>query len=177
MNAIQNLERRLQLAIPGLHSKLEVPKTPTGKYWLDLVLDGHTVTVEWQASMGFGVSSSLSEPIYGEKPEEIHDSVDDVFERIKVLLETKTFTHPPTAVMLQHLRERLGLPQAEIAERLGITQSSVSKLERREDMQIRTLARYIAALGGIMEIFVRFPGGGESLRIGQFDGDGDEMPI
>jgi transcriptional regulator with XRE-family HTH domain len=69
---------------------------------------------------------------------------------------------------LRQLRERVGtVHQAEIASKLGISQSSYSKLERRTDVHVRTLARVIHALGGELEIVVKFPDA-EPVRITQF---------
>lgn len=49
---------------------------------------------------------------------------------------------------LATLRKRLGLTQAEVAARLGISQSDLSKLEHRKDVRLSTLAAYAKALGG-----------------------------
>lgn len=53
---------------------------------------------------------------------------------------------------LRTLREAAGLTQGELAQRIEITQSQLSKMERREDHRISTLRRYIQALGGSLEI-------------------------
>ena len=53
---------------------------------------------------------------------------------------------------LRALREAVGLTQGELAQRVEITQSQLSKMERREDHRISTLRRYVQALGGSLEI-------------------------
>jgi transcriptional regulator with XRE-family HTH domain len=53
---------------------------------------------------------------------------------------------------LRALREAVGLTQGELARRVEITQSQLSKMERREDHRISTLRRYVQALGGSLEI-------------------------
>jgi transcriptional regulator with XRE-family HTH domain len=53
---------------------------------------------------------------------------------------------------LRALREAAGLTQEELAQRVDITQSQLSKMERREDHRISTLRRYVEALGGSLEI-------------------------
>ncbi|NJL28944.1 MAG: helix-turn-helix transcriptional regulator [Thermoanaerobaculia bacterium] len=53
---------------------------------------------------------------------------------------------------LRALREAAGLTQDELAARVEITQSQLSKLERREDHRVSTLRRYVEALGGHLEI-------------------------
>ncbi len=53
---------------------------------------------------------------------------------------------------LRTLREAVGLTQGELAQRVDVTQSQLSKMERREDHRISTLRRYVEALGGNLEI-------------------------
>lgn len=63
---------------------------------------------------------------------------------------------PPDAVRLPDLRKEHGLTQVELASRLGMTQSDLSKLERRNDVRLSTLRAYVEALGGSLHVrFVR----------------------
>lgn len=55
------------------------------------------------------------------------------------------------------LRKARRLTQNEIAERLQISQPSVAALEQRTDIMLSTLAKYIEALGGRLEISAVFP--------------------
>ena len=55
---------------------------------------------------------------------------------------------PPTPIALAKLRQKLGLTQVEVARRMGISQSDLSKLERRRDVRLSTLNAYAEALGG-----------------------------
>jgi len=73
---------------------------------------------------------------------------------------------------LQELRQARALSQDELARTLGINQASVSKLERRTDMYISTLRRFVEAMGGELEIAVRFPEG--LVRIRQFEELGED---
>lgn len=50
------------------------------------------------------------------------------------------------------LREQLGMNQTEMAERLGTSQPNVSQLERSEDLQLSSVAKYVHALGGRLEV-------------------------
>jgi transcriptional regulator with XRE-family HTH domain len=72
------------------------------------------------------------------------------------------------SLLLAELRKLEGLTQVELAAKLGVRQSAVSQLEQQDDMQISTLQRLVAALGGVLEITVRLPGG--EYRLGQFSG-------
>lgn len=53
---------------------------------------------------------------------------------------------------LTALREARGATQQQIADAWGVSQSNVSQIERSPDIFLSTLDRYIAALGGNMEI-------------------------
>lgn len=67
---------------------------------------------------------------------------------------------------LEELRGALRLTQQQLAETLKVNQSAISKLERRTDMYVSTLERFIEAMGGRLEIRAVFPEG--SVRISQF---------
>jgi ribosome-binding protein aMBF1 (putative translation factor) len=58
---------------------------------------------------------------------------------------------------LAELREARRLSQAELAAKLGVQQSAVSRIERRTDMYLSTLSGMVEAMGGTLEIIARFP--------------------
>ena len=61
-------------------------------------------------------------------------------------------------LQLAEARIEAGLTQAELAERLGTTQSQVSRMERQgEDISIGTLRRYVSALGKDLRLEVTAP--------------------
>lgn len=74
---------------------------------------------------------------------------------------------------LMELRQARNLSQAQIADVLHVRQAAVSKLERRTDMYISSLRRFIQAAGGELEIRAKFPDG--VVLIDQFETVG--MPI
>ncbi len=60
---------------------------------------------------------------------------------------------------LRTLREAAGKTQVEVAETSQINQADISRLESRgsfEDCQLSTLQRYVAALGGQLELVAAF---------------------
>jgi transcriptional regulator with XRE-family HTH domain len=57
---------------------------------------------------------------------------------------------------LHELRQARERSQEELARALKVGQPAVAKLERRADMYVRNLRRYIEALGGSLEITARF---------------------
>lgn len=76
---------------------------------------------------------------------------------------------------MHELRRARRLSQEKIAEILDIKQGSVSKLERRTDLYISTLRRYIEAMGGELELQAHFPEGSVTIaELGQIDESDDE---
>ena len=85
--------------------------------------------------------------------------------------EQRQRAHDRTAALLEELplhalRQARQLTQESLAKTLGSQQALVSKLERRADMYVSTLRRYIEALGGQLEIVAHFADA--SVRIAQF---------
>ncbi|MFZ1412176.1 MAG: helix-turn-helix transcriptional regulator [Micropruina sp.] len=57
---------------------------------------------------------------------------------------------------LAERRTSLGLTQTEIADRMGVTTSRVSQIERGEVSTVDVIARYVQALGGHLQIWAVF---------------------
>jgi len=70
---------------------------------------------------------------------------------------------------LDQLRAARELTQENLAQIFGVSQGAISRLERRTDMYVSTLAKFIEAMGGQLEIRAVFPDG--SVRINQFGAD------
>lgn len=58
---------------------------------------------------------------------------------------------------LHELRAAREKSQEELAATLHVGQPAVAKMERRTDMYVSNLRRYVEALGGKLEITARFP--------------------
>ncbi|MGB7282929.1 MAG: helix-turn-helix domain-containing protein [Candidatus Acidiferrum sp.] len=58
---------------------------------------------------------------------------------------------------LRDLRKARKLTQARVAKALGITQDSVSRLEKRSDLLLSTLRKTVKAMGGNVRIIAEFP--------------------
>ena len=57
---------------------------------------------------------------------------------------------------LQDLRKAQYLTQERMAELLGVGQDNISRLESRTDMLLSTLRSYVTAMGGSLDLIVRF---------------------
>lgn len=76
------------------------------------------------------------------------DRLDLVEERVSELKEE---------MVLAELRKALGITQEELAARMEVGQTAITKLERRKDMHVSKLRELIEAMGGELLISARFP--------------------
>jgi transcriptional regulator with XRE-family HTH domain len=58
---------------------------------------------------------------------------------------------------LRELRQARKLTQVKMAKKLGVTQDSVSRLEKRSDLLLSTLRKTVAAMGGNLSLVAEFP--------------------
>jgi len=58
---------------------------------------------------------------------------------------------------LAALRKERKISQATVAEALGIGQMQISRLEKRKDPRLSTMARTVAAMGGHLTMIATFP--------------------
>ncbi len=57
---------------------------------------------------------------------------------------------------LKEMRAAAGMTQVDLANTLEMSQGQVSETERRDDLLLSTLRRYVEALGGELEIIANF---------------------
>lgn len=84
----------------------------------------------------------------------------------KIVLETGR-QRVREELALQELRERQGVTQAELARTLKRAQANISRMERRGDVHVSTLAEYVEGLGGRLEIRAVFDGQPVPLSVGR----------
>jgi transcriptional regulator with XRE-family HTH domain len=70
------------------------------------------------------------------------------------------------AYQLQLVREAAGMTQKQVATRLGVTQATLSRMERRADVRISNMRRYVEALGGTLQVRAVFPGRARAIELG-----------
>lgn len=74
---------------------------------------------------------------------------------------------------LRELRHARKLTQVRMAKMLGITQDSVSRLEKRSDLLLSTLRNTIKAMGGRLSLVAEFPDRGPIV----LSGIAEEAPV
>lgn len=65
------------------------------------------------------------------------------------------------ATGLAALRRAAELTQVDVAQRLGVSQAAVSRMEQPHDMLLSTLNAYLTAVGAHATLLVHLDGGGE----------------
>ncbi|MBF6619595.1 MAG: XRE family transcriptional regulator [Patulibacter sp.] len=73
--------------------------------------------------------------------------------------------HAAYAQTLAELRKARNLTQVTLAEALDTTQGKVSRVERQSDLYLSTLSRFVEAMGGELELSVRFPDNAERAPV------------
>jgi transcriptional regulator with XRE-family HTH domain len=74
------------------------------------------------------------------------------------------------------LRKARALTQKRVAERMKVTQESVSRMEKRSDLLLSTLTSYVTAMGGSLQLVATFPGRPQVVIAGFDDLNEDDPP-
>ena len=77
---------------------------------------------------------------------------------------------------LRELRHARKLTQVKMAKALGVTQDSVSRLEKRSDLLLSTLRKTVAAMGGNLSLVAEFPDRAPVILSGIAEDDPMEKP-
>ncbi|MGV3664154.1 MAG: helix-turn-helix domain-containing protein [Prosthecobacter sp.] len=160
--AVRQLLEALETMHPGISVTCEKGGDKAGDWWIDVGHRTQSFTVHWESKTGFGLHPASEDAVFGELPSERYAETAMLLRRVEQLLNEEGEVG---AVGLRDFREVQGLSQAELAQRLGIQQAAVSKVERRQDLHLDTLSAIVKALGGTLEMKVKFPGGEVPLRV------------
>jgi DNA-binding XRE family transcriptional regulator len=76
---------------------------------------------------------------------------------------------------LAELRQARKLTQETLAGTLNVGQEAIAKMEKRADMYVSSLRRYVGAMGGELEIVARFPDG-RAVTVTNFSDLGEVEP-
>lgn len=79
------------------------------------------------------------------------------------VLSKKTLPEEETLAQVRRLRK---CTQQEVAIKLSTRQSEISRLERRRDAHVSSVAACVAAIGGTLDLVARFPGHSIRIRLG-----------
>src|SRR5882672_4361922 len=88
-------------------------------------------------------------------------SVDEIIKKLRPAQRRKVEARAAQLIAeemtLNELRRARKLTQVRLAKKLGITQDSVSRLEKRRDLLLSTLRKTVEAMGGSLSLVAQFP--------------------
>ena len=97
-------------------------------------------------------------------------NVDDIIRKLSPAQRKKVEARAAQLIAeemtLRELRHARTLTQVRIAKTLGITQDSVSRLEKRSDLLLSTLRKTVKAMGGKLSLVAEFPDRGPVVLSG-----------
>jgi transcriptional regulator with XRE-family HTH domain len=72
-------------------------------------------------------------------------------------IEAETAREAAEVMTLRELRKAFQMSQETVAKALNMEQESVSRIERRTDLLLSTMRKYVAAMGGDLTFVAKFP--------------------
>jgi DNA-binding XRE family transcriptional regulator len=88
-------------------------------------------------------------------------NVDDILKKLSPAQRKKVEARAAELIAeemtLRELRHARKLTQVSVARKLGITQDSVSRLEKRSDLLLSTLRKTVEAMGGSLSLVAELP--------------------
>lgn len=107
-------------------------------------------------------------------------NVDDIVRKLsraqRKKVETRAAELIAEEMTLRELRHARKLTQVRMAKALGITQDSVSRLEKRSDLLLSTLRKTVKAMGGSLSLVAEFPDRGPVVLAGIADVEPESAP-
>ena len=87
----------------------------------------------------------------------LQEVIDGLPEEERDAVETRARELIAEEMTLRELRRAFDLTQHRMGELLNVGQDSISRLEQRSDLLLSTLRSYVEAMGGSLELTVKFP--------------------
>jgi transcriptional regulator with XRE-family HTH domain len=107
-------------------------------------------------------------------------NVDDIIRKLSPAQRKKVEARAAELIAeemtLRELRHARQLTQVKMAKKLGVTQDSVSRLEKRTDLLLSTLRKTVEAMGGNLSLVAEFPDRAPVVLSGIADGDPRARP-
>jgi DNA-binding XRE family transcriptional regulator len=147
--------------MPGYSITVDPPHGSDGSWFIDVRRGKKRLTVEYRENRGFGLFERNAS--YGERPSETYQTPDMAVRRARQIMESSS--RKPSRLTVKDLRELRACSQVKLAKKLGVKQSAVSRFEKRNDVKLATLAAAVKALGGELQVRVRFPNAEVPLSI------------
>src|ERR1051325_6133540 len=150
---IDKLKMLLKDGLSKCNVEVDAPDRESGNSWVDIRVGKKHVAVEYQPGKGFGIFGRKA--AYGGVPIEVYRTPEVAVRRLVQLFQSGK--SESRLLTLKGLRELYRCSQVELAQKVGVKQSAISRFEHRSDVKVGTLAAAVKALGGQLEVRARFP--------------------
>jgi len=90
-------------------------------------------------------------------PVDVNDKISKLSPALRKKVEARAAELIAEEMTLRELRKARKLTQVRMAKTLGVTQDSVSRLEKRSDLLLSTLRKTVEAMGGSLSLVAEFP--------------------
>ena len=90
-------------------------------------------------------------------PVDVNDKIRKLNPAQRKKMEARVAELMAEEMTLRELRRARKLTQVRMAKELGVTQDSVSRLEKRSDLLLSTLRKTVQAMGGNLSLVAEFP--------------------
>lgn len=149
---VENLKELLRQRLPHVRVAVDAPDRTGGNWWIDVYTGKKRLTLEYRPRKGFGIFHA--DAGYGEGPSEVYRTPELAVRRVAQVMSAAR--RERSRLTLKELRELYDCSQVKLAEKVGVKQSAISRLEQRNEVKLGTLAAAVQALGGELEIRARF---------------------
>ena len=167
MNNFEHLAAELErwsASQSGVELEIGRPVLPDGTWVATLhAPDGYAVEADWSRHRGFGLIAG-GDMGFNEAAHENHAAWQGAVDRMLALWNAREATTRNLPVAVAELRKLRGQLQKDVAAQMGITKGGLSQIEASVDegkVQVDTLSKLIAAMGGRLVISATFPDGTE----------------
>jgi transcriptional regulator with XRE-family HTH domain len=109
-------------------------------------------------------------------PTKVDDKISKQSPAQREKVETRAAELIAEEMTLRGLRHARKLTQVRMAKTLGITQDSVSRLEKRSDLLLSTLRKTVQAMGGNLSLVAEFPDRAPVVLSGIAEDDPEPKP-
>jgi DNA-binding XRE family transcriptional regulator len=106
----------------------------------------------------------------------VNDKIKNLSPVQRKKVETRAAELVAQEMTLRELRHARKLTQVRMAKTLGITQDSVSRLEKRSDLLLSTLRKTVQAMGGNLSLVAEFPDRAPVVLSGIAEADPEPKP-
>lgn len=115
---------------------------------------------KWMPKGVDSIQIAANNIVYVDEPPKKLKSIDDLIAELPVPRQQKIINKANVlsfSIELRAMRKQAGLKKSQVADKMGMPKSAVSKVERGDDVPLSVLQGYIQAIGGEWVVIIKTP--------------------